>query len=326
MTLKVILDTDPGGDDSVAILWLQSLAQQGLLELVAVTAADGNVAAKQTFANACRLLHLVGAVVPVGMGVAVASAQDASHIHGSDGMGNLSTTLPPPNPPVDPAIAPTSGDLLIELLTAQPHELSIVAIGPLTNLAAAEEKRPGVLSLAKEVVIMGGAIAYPGNATPHAEFNIWFNPTAAATVLASRADLVLIPLGVTSQLQFTQAMAQEVYQSSLPTQGKPLAIAQFLLALCEFMATTARGYRETDGSAFLVHDAATLAYLVYPQLLTFRRAHVTVETQGRLTQGQTLLDARPGPKRPANAWVATEVQVSEFFACLLHDLKSLVQA
>ncbi|MGF1536139.1 MAG: nucleoside hydrolase [Elainellaceae cyanobacterium] len=319
MTRKILLDTDPGGDDSVALLWLQSLAQQELLHLIAVTAADGNVSAQQTFDNVCRLLQLLGVRVPVGKGAgAKTKAKDASHIHGADGMGNLAATLPPPDPPLDTALA--SDELLIDQIAAQPQEITVVAIGPLTNLAAAEKKRPGILALAKEIVIMGGAIAHPGNVTPHAEFNIWFNPEAAATVLGSGASMVLIPLDVTSQLQFTCAMAQEIYGHSPQS-----AIAQFLLALCQFMNTTARGYRETDGSAFLVHDAATLAYLVYPYLLTFRRARVTVEAQGYLTRGQTLVDIRPGPKPPANTWVATDVDASAFFACLVHDLKGLVQ-
>ncbi|MGF1514441.1 MAG: nucleoside hydrolase [Elainellaceae cyanobacterium] len=315
---KIILDTDPGGDDSIALLWLWSLEQQHLASLVAVTAADGNVSAQQTFENAHRLLHLVGAKVPVGKGSPVeAIAQDASYIHGADGLGGLSQALPLPDPISNP---PAAADLLIDRLAAQPHRLSVVAIGPLTNLAAAEKKRPGILSLAKEIVIMGGAIAHPGNVTPQAEFNIWFNPEAAAAVLASRSDIVLMPLDVTSRLLFTTAMAEAIYQSNPHSM-----VAQFIRSLCQFMNTTAYGYRETDGSAFLVHDAATLAYLVYPQLFTFRRAYVTVETQGILTRGQTLVDNRAGPEQPANVWVATGVNPSAFFTCLQHDLKHLVQ-
>jgi len=317
MAATILLDTDPGGDDSVALLWLHSLARQRRLSLAAVTAADGNVPAQQTYANVGQLLSLLGTSVPVGMGVLVAGAKDAAYIHGPDGMGNLSKTLPPSGLV---GKAADSDDLIVAQLTAQPHKISLIAIGPLTNLAAAEEKHPGVLALAKEIVVMGGAIAHPGNVTPHAEFNIWFNPEAATKVFRSCNNTVLIPLDVTSQLQFTHAMAQQIAQANPHS-----PISQFILALCSVMTTTASSYRETDGSAFLVHDAATLAYVVYPHLFAFQRAHITIETQGEFTRGQTLLDMRPGPKAPANAWVATNVDVGAFFACLLEDLQQLVQ-
>ncbi|MGB3615915.1 MAG: nucleoside hydrolase, partial [Elainellaceae cyanobacterium] len=126
MAATVLLDTDPGGDDSVALLWLQSLARQARLNLVAVTAADGNVSAQQTYANVGRLLSLLGMSVPIGMGVAVLGAQDAAYIHGTDGMGNLAATLPPSAYIGEP---PASDDLIIEQLTAQPHKISLNAIG-----------------------------------------------------------------------------------------------------------------------------------------------------------------------------------------------------
>ncbi len=131
--------------------------------------------------------------VEVGRGVPVAgkAGEDAAHIHGADGMGNLSTTLPAAANDYD--TARFSDDIIIETLNAAPDEITLVAIAPLTNLASAEKKCPGILKKAKELVIMGGAFHCPGNVTPHAEFNIWYNPDAAAIVFNSRDDSVVIP-------------------------------------------------------------------------------------------------------------------------------------
>ncbi len=319
---KIILDTDPGGDDSFAFLWLLSLVKQGLAELVAVTTADGNVAASQTFYNASQILNLTGyREIEVGRGVLMKqpAAEDASHIHGSDGMGGLSQTLPAPTH--DYAAARSSENILIDRLQSHPGAITLVAIGPLTNLAAAEEKYPGILKLAKEIVIMGGAFLQPGNVTPHAEFNIWFNPEAAATVFNSRDDLMVIPLDVTRRLIFTQEMAQMVGQTA---PGSPLV--QFITDLCGFMTGTAMSYRETGRiPGFLVHDAATLAYLFYPETLLMQRANVQIETQGEWTRGQTVCDRRLCAKPNANAWVALQVDETRFFTCFLEDLKLLVQ-
>lgn len=317
---KIILDTDPGGDDVFALLWLQSLVKQGFAELIAVTTAGGNVATEKTFSSASRILNLGGLPsVEVGRGVEIApSSNDASHIHGNDGMGNLSSQLPDPIHSYE--TARYSDDLLIERLNAMSGEITIVAIAPLTNLAAAEKKAPGILRKAKEIIIMGGAFHCPGNITSHAEFNVWFDPEAAEIVLNSRCDLVITSLDVTRRLIFTREMAQSIVQSNPDSE-----LAQFLINLCEFMIGTALEYRETNGiSGFLVHDAATLGYLFYPETMQWQRARVQIETQGEWTRGQTLRDDRNLAKQPANVWIATEVDAARFFTSLIEDLKRLI--
>jgi inosine-uridine nucleoside N-ribohydrolase len=321
--LKIILDTDPGGDDSFAFLWLQSLAKRGLAEIVAVTAVDGNVHAELTFTAACKLLQLGGfPQVEVGRGViggSIGQVENASTIHGADGMGNLSQTLPPPHQRYE--TARSADQILIEKLTQAPGDLTIVAIGPLTNLAAAERQSPGVLQLAKEIVIMGGAFEAPGNVTPEAEFNIAFDAESAHLVFSQCHNLVVIPLDVTHQLIFTPEMAQRI---SAVKPEHP--IAQFVVALCEFMAGTALAFRETGGeTGFLVHDAATLAYLFHPETLRFRRGRVQVETKGTWTAGKTVLDRRHGAKTNPNAWVAVEVDRVNLLAVMIEDLKDLIR-
>jgi inosine-uridine nucleoside N-ribohydrolase len=315
---KIILDTDPGGDDIFAFLWLLSLVKQGWAELVAVTAADGNVPARRTFSNSSQVLGLGGfSHIEVGRGVPVngESVEDAAHIHGSDGMGNLSHTLPPATHRWE--TARDSDELLIDKLNAAPGEITIVAIAPLTNLAAAEMKSPGILKKAREIVIMAGAFYCPGNITPHAEFNSFYNPKAARIVFDSRNDIVVMPLDVTRKLIFTRDMAQAVNQANPES-----TLSQFAIALCDFMTGTALTYRETRGiPGFLVHDAATLGYLFYPETLMLRRANVRVETRGEWTRGQTLIDSRHSTKVDANAWVALQVDEVGFFASFVEDLK-----
>ncbi|MBE9061016.1 nucleoside hydrolase [cf. Phormidesmis sp. LEGE 11477] len=321
--VKIILDTDPGGDDIFAFLWVLSLVKQQHASLVAVTAAEGNVTARQTFTNSKQILELTGfADIPVGRGVSL--QQDlkgdsrAEHIHGADGMGNLSQTLPPAT--CDYSSAIQADELLIEQLNSNPGTITIVAIGPLTNLAAAEIKQPGILQKAKEIIVMGGAFYSAGNVTPTAEFNIWFNPEAANVVFDSRDDIVVLPLNVTRKLVFTQDMAETVIQSN---PHSPLA--QFVVQLCQFMIGTTLEYRETSGEpGFLVHDAATLGYLFYPDTLMMQRARVQIETQGEWTKGQTLIDARQCAKPQSNAWVALQVNAPSFFTNFIEDLKYLI--
>ncbi|MGG6268914.1 nucleoside hydrolase [Leptolyngbya sp. AN03gr2] len=324
---KIILDTDPGGDDIFALLWLQSLVKQGLAELVAVTTAGGNVSTEKTFSSASRILSLGGlAEVEVGRGVALThSSDDASHIHGSDGMGNLSAQLPAPVHRYE--TARYSDEILIDRLNAMPGEITVIAIAPLTNLAAAEKKHPGILRKAKEIIIMGGAFHCPGNVTPHAEFNLWFDPEAAEIVLNSRDDLVITSLDVTRRLVFTREMGNAIRygSASLHAQSNPTSeLSKFLTNLCEFMISTALKYRETDGTlGFLVHDAATLGYLFYPETMVWRRARVQIETREGWTRGMTAIDDRNLAKQPANAWISTEVDATRFFTNLIEDLKAL---
>ncbi|EDX87785.1 Inosine-uridine preferring nucleoside hydrolase superfamily [Synechococcus sp. PCC 7335] len=317
---KIIIDTDPGGDDIFAILWALSLVRQQHAELVAITTAVGNVAAHQTFRNSNQILELTGfSNIPVGRGVLIQEdSKDAAHIHGADGMGNLSRILPPSTSDYESAIM--ADELLIEQLNSNPGTITIVAIGPLTNLAAAEIKQPGILKQAKEVVVMGGAFHCSGNVTPIAEFNVWFNPKAAQVVFDSRDDIVVLPLDVTQNLVFTQEMAKAVIEPNPHSQ-----LARFIVQLCQFMVETALKYRETSGElGFLIHDAATLGYLFYPDTLVMQRAKIRIETQGEWTKGQALIDTRQCAKPNSNAWVALQVDAIKFFTNFIEDLKYLI--
>lgn len=320
LTRKIILDTDPGGDDVFALLWLQSLVNQGWAELVAVTTAEGNVGARQTFKTASQLLGWAAMdKVIIGRGISCNSqVGNATHIHGDDGIGNLSHSLPSSNHSFDSAVS--SSQVIIDCLEKYPGEITIAAIAPLTNLAAAEQQRPGILKLAQEIVIMGGSFHLGGNVTPHGEFNITYNPEAAATVFASRDDLVMISLDVTQHLILTQEIGDTIAKANPKS-----AVAKFMVALIKFMIQTALKNRRTRGiPGFLVHDAATIAYIFYPELFKFFRAKVEVETQGKSTRGMTWFDRTHKPKLDVNSWVVSDVDSDMFFAVLGEDLKHLI--
>ncbi|AFY56429.1 Inosine-uridine nucleoside N-ribohydrolase [Rivularia sp. PCC 7116] len=315
---KIIFDTDPGGDDIFALLWLLSLQKQGKAELIAVTTAEGNINSKLTFNNASKVLSLGGfEQVELARGVTLKKSKaDAAYIHGMDGMGNISHNLPAAKHDFENAIY--ADELIVDKLNAHPGEITILAVAPLTNLAAAESKSPGILKKAKEIVIMGGAFKVPGNVTPHAEFNIYYNPEAAEKVFDSCNNTVVLPLDITEQLLFTPTMAEDILSSY---HNK---LTKFISDLCNFMTAANLRYRQTKGSkGFLVHDGAAVAYLFYPETLMFRRAKVDIETLGNYTLGKTLFDERFIAKDNANAWVALQVDNIGLLASLIEDFNFL---
>eukprot|EP01065_Artemidia_motanka_P053145 TRINITY_DN9784_c5_g1_i1.p1 TRINITY_DN9784_c5_g1~~TRINITY_DN9784_c5_g1_i1.p1 ORF type:complete len:831 (+),score=187.42 TRINITY_DN9784_c5_g1_i1:48-2540(+) len=215
----LLIDTDPGGDDVFALLWLAAGMKRELVDIVAVTTGEGNVTARQTFAAARRVLLAVGlGDVTVARGVeANRGAQD--DFHGSDGLGGLGDQLPPLDVRFEDA--PAAPDVIVSSLTAHPHELTVVCFGPLSNLAAADAAHPGVLRLAREVVCMGGAYEVPGNITATAEFNVLHNPESFKRVLEA-CDLVVLPLDVTTKLVLEQHMMDRIDAAlSEDTTGTP---------------------------------------------------------------------------------------------------------
>lgn len=344
------MDTDPGADDIFALLWLLSLSLQPsmkpLMEIVAITTVGGNVPELSTFQAAHKILNLLG-VQGIEVGRAVprlrGEISDATHIHGQDGMGNLSHTLP--EVMVDINQARCADEVIIDRLSQAPGEVDLVAIGPLTNLAAAEAKSPGILAQARSIVIMGGAFGCPGNVTPEAEFNIAFDAHAAAQVFASSDRIVVLPLDVTSHLLLTPAMLKEITSANAQTRLAIVAheadaialkidveetpqtrLAVFLHQLGHFMFQSHQEHRETGGiEGCLMHDASAIAYLFYPETLWLQRARVEIETEGKFTQGKTLCDLRHYPKTHPNAFVATQVDANSLMAALAADLKYLLK-
>ncbi|MEM6639117.1 MAG: nucleoside hydrolase [Pseudomonadota bacterium] len=291
-TTRVTLDTDPGADDAVALLWLAALHQAGELHLDGVTTVGGNVGIDDTTENAARLLHAVGLdALPLGRGAA-AGGEHARNVHGSDGLGGLRDRLPraPANRAID--------DASIVLNRATSDSDVIVAIGPLTNLAACQD----LSARHPRAVIMGGSLS-DGNITRTAEFNVFHDPDSWSQTLG-RVRAEIVTLDVTRRVRIT---ARDVAALTWPG-----AVGQFLDALFRHMIE--RGHHRTGVAEFLVHDAVAVAAVAYPEVITFRDAKVRVVVTGD-AKGQVIEDNAGTRVR-----IAEDVDERALVARLLGDL------
>jgi purine nucleosidase len=266
--IRVVLDTDPGIDDAVAILL--TLASPHEIDLLCLTAVAGNVAFDLAAANAQRVCTLADrADVPVYAGADEPldrPGHTATEIHGTNGLGGVSLPLP------QTQIHSGGVDHMTDLLRARPGELTLCAIGPLTNLALAERRSPGVLKLAKQLIIMGGADER-GNVTPYAEFNFYVDPLAAAEVFSSGAELVMFGLDVTRQVPATASR-----MARLADVDTAAACA------CHQMLASYRRHEP------LLHDVCVIAWLIEPELFSGRPARVTVDSARGERAGQSLVE------------------------------------
>ena len=263
--LPLLIDCDPGIDDALALLL--AAAAPGLA-LRAVTCVAGNRPVEQTAPNARRIMDLAGAHgVPVHAGCArpLAQAEPRSNlVHGEDGLGGVALPL---QGRVDPRHAV---DVLLDALHAAPAgTLHLVALGPLTNLALAELRAPGVLRRAARIDIMGGSADRPGNVTEHAEFNFHCDPLAANIVLTSGAELQVFGLDVTSQTEMS-----EPWRASLATLGTPVALAAHAML---------QAYAHIDP---LLHDACPVAALIDPTLFDGEARRMRVEWRDAVSEGR----------------------------------------
>lgn len=279
--MRIILDTDPGIDDSLAILYI---AAQPEMELVAVGSVHGNVPAPAAADNALRVLELAGLDnVPVAVGAHRPLAQElrtTEFVHGADGLGGQAGSLPQRRP-VDGSAA----EQLVRLARANPGELTVLALGPLTNIALAVLLEPKLPKLLKSVMVLGGALGVPGNVTTHAEANMWHDPEAADLVFeAGFENLTLVSLDVTET-----ARADETWMAALAEIPSPRA--QFASALLKHYSdfySRMFGFRTCT-----IHDPLAAALLHDPSLAQYKDVVVTVELRGTHTRGQLISDWRP---------------------------------
>lgn len=275
---RLVIDTDPGVDDAVAILL--ALASEEL-DVLALTTVAGNVGVDKTTLNARRLVDLAGrpdVVVARGCAAPLASDLDeAGDVHGLDGLGDID--WPEPRTPESDVHAV---DLIARLAAQAP--LTIAAIGPLTNLALLQARYPGVEARVERVVIMGGA-SFAGNVTAAAEFNVWADPEAAARVLAGPWPITLMPLDLTHQATLGDDDLE--YLRGLDTE-----VGRRTAAILEpYAAFHDQWYGNRD---VIMHDAMTIYELLVPDAIEKQGAHVVVETGGAHTRGATVIDRRRG--------------------------------
>jgi len=295
MAKKIILDCDPGIDDALAIAFAVGDPD---IDLVGITTVAGNVSLDKTTANALRLRDFLGAhAVPVTAGSAaplVRPAFTAERVHGDDGLRGApvphSTAKPRPGHGVD---------FIVDTIMAAPGEITLVAVGPLTNIALALRREPGLVESVRDFVLMGGSETR-GNVTPAAEFNIAVDPDAAAEVFAAGWTVTMVGLDVTLQ---TRADARVT--TRLAALGQ--LAEQLLLPCVGYMADE----DQTTGD-HAVHDVCAVAYVADPGLLGCVPARVDVETQGRWTTGMTVTDFDAAPA-DRNALVATAIDVPAFW-------------
>ena len=294
----VIIDTDPGIDDTAAILFALGSPE---LRVEALTAVFGNVSLDRCAANALRILEAAGREdIPVYKGAArtfgLGDPPLAPHIHGSDGLGD--TGFP------EPRTALRSENAVFEIIRralAAPGEIAFIALGRLTNLALAVSVEPRVADSFAEVIVMGGAVRAGGNATPVSSANIWGDPQAADVVYRSGAKIVQVGLDVCPKVEFSPEQLARAWAADAGGTNLLRAAVKFIQA-----AYNSRGrLRNPDGAQF--NDVPAMAYAIDPSLFTTVEAFVRVEHRSPLTAGQTVADLDGVTDHPPNARVAMEV-------------------
>jgi inosine-uridine nucleoside N-ribohydrolase len=303
MPRKIIIDTDPGIDDAMAIHFALRSPE---LEVIGLTTIFGNVTTDLATTNALRLLEIAGRQdIPVARGaddpIAVPFGGAVPFVHGEDGQGNV--FLPPPT---TQAVTQTAAQFIIEQVMTQPGEVTLVPIGPLTNIALALRLEPRIAQHVRELVLMGGNALGPGNATPAAEANIHNDPEAADVVLGAPWQVTMVGLDVTNQVVMSDAQLTEYGRSSHP-------LARHIARIVPFYRDFYQARHGLNG--ICVHDSTAIAYLIEPTLFTAQAWPVRVETASGISRGKTwpatgLLDRpslRPWQNRPrVNVCVAVE--------------------
>ncbi|GAB4496383.1 MAG: nucleoside hydrolase [Anaerolineales bacterium] len=309
---RIILDTDPGADDALAILLMLASPE---IQLEAITTVHGNVTIDKTTRNALALLEFLNERnIPVARGCSLPLVKPphqkkGESVHGSSGMGR--TNLP------EPTLRPVEThavDYLIERFLAEPNELTLFAIGPLTNVALAIRKEPKFAGAVKELVIMGGAIRSGGNMSPLAEFNIYEDPHAAHIVFNSGIHMTLIPLDVTYKCLLTSADVERLNKIGSP-------ISKFIR---DVTADYMEFYLKYEGFAgCALHDPLTVAAIIAPELLSIEEHYVDVDISGGVSTGKTYADFMKVAKKSANMKVALDVRGREFVELFIERIENL---
>jgi len=312
MARKVIIDCDPGIDDAVA-LCLALFDPR--LEILAITASEGNARADQSTRNLQAIIEQLDPPRYPRLGVAGAPDDPPSHsldqFHGVDGLGNCNfevSLLQHQHP---------SEKVICDVVRANPGDVTLIALGPLTNVARALQRDPELGMLLRDVVVMGGCVDGVGNVTACAEFNMYYDPVAAQAVFDSQTTKTLIPIDITRQVVFSLDLLEN-FSKELPSR-----VGQFLAQILPY---SFRAHRQRLGlEGICLHDAIALTYVLSPELFTTKEYHGEVATTRGLTRGVTVFDRRDFPQNRPNMDVAVTIDVSEAKSSLVRGLKYAVQ-
>ncbi len=275
MPRKVIIDTDPGVDDTMAIYFALKAPE---LELIGLTTIFGNVTTELATTNALRLMEIAGRTdIPVAKGsdnpIAVPYSGAVPFVHGDDGQGNVN--LPPPT---TKAVDQSAAQFIVDQIMSQPGEVTLIPVGPLTNIALALRLEPRIAQNVKEVVIMGGNALGPGNASPAAEANIRNDPEAADVVFGGAWQVTMVGLDVTNHVFMSDAHLAEYGKINDP-------LTQHVARIVPFYRNF---YNQRMGlEGILVHDSSAVAYVIDPSLFTVEKWPLRVDSNEGISRGKT---------------------------------------
>ena len=311
MTRKIIIDTDPGQDDAVAILLALASPE---LEVLGITCVAGNVPLPLTAKNARVVCELAGRTdIKVFAGCdrpLVRPLVTAEYVHGKTGLDGIA--LPEPAMALQPGHAV---DFLIETLRREPAgTVTLCPLGPLTNIATALQKAPDIAPRIAEIVLMGGAYFEVGNTTPAAEFNIHVDPQAAEIVFHSGVPLVVLPLDATHQVLTNRARIEAF-------RGLGTPVGHAVASWTDFFERFDMEKYGSEGAP--LHDPCVIAYLLQPDLFEGRHINVEIETVSELTMGMTVADWWRVTDREPNAYFVGRANAEGFYALLTERLARL---
>jgi purine nucleosidase len=312
MPKHILFDTDPGIDDSLA--FLLALASPEIV-VDGISIVHGNSSADQSLVNALSILELAKASsIPVYKGCELPLVQPsllAPETHGDTGLGYANL----PKPHTQPRAGHAS-DFLIDHIMSHPKEITLVAIGPLTNLALAIRQEPRIVDAVKEVFIMGGALRHEGNTTPLAEFNTYVDPHAAHIVYHSGMPIIFTPLDVTYQCILQKMDVERLLKIESP-------VTRFVADATRFYMEFHDEHQNIDGCA--INDPLTLALTFLPELCSYQDLYVDVDLSTGPSLGNTFADFYRMTKRPANMKVALGVRPRDFIELFLSRMEDLAR-
>ncbi len=305
MPRKIIIDCDPGHDDAMNLLLAFASPE---LEVLGITTTHGNVGLERTAHNALTIVELAGSTVPVFAGADRPLLRDlihAEHVHGKSGLEG--PILPQPTRTLE---GQRAAEFIIETVLANPHQVTLVPTGPLTNLALAFRLEPKIIPLIPELIVMGGSTDF-GNFSPAAEFNILCDPHAAHIVYSSGIPLVMFGLNVTHQVLATPPRVEQF--RALHTR-----VGDVMVALLEFFKKSYETRYQFAGPA--LHDPCTVAYLLRPEIFELQAMHVEVELLPGPSFGRTVCDVWSVTGKTPNSRVAIKANADLFFEVLLERI------
>ena len=308
---SLIIDTDPGQDDAVAILLALASPE---IKLLGITTVAGNVPLALTQVNARKICDLAGRTdMQVFAGLdrpLVRPLVTAEHVHGRTGLDG--PMLPDPETPLQEQHAV---DYIIDTLRHEPAgTVTLVPIGPLSNIAMAMQRAPDIIPRIQQIILMGGAYFEVGNITPAAEFNIYVDPHAAQIVFASGVPVTMMPLDVTHK-----ALTRKDRVAALRAIGNQTGVA--VAEMLEFFERFDEAKYGSNGGP--LHDPCTVAWVIAPEIFNGRPCNVEIETASPLTMGMTVVDWWQVSSRPHNALVIGDLDADRFFALITERLAIL---